>query len=125
MAKKLVADDDATFISLMSDYLGQHYRVLTAFNGHEMAQLAAQEKPALIILDISMPETSGASAYQLLRWDPGTSSIPVIFVSSHPRNKVKPPIPSEPHTRYFQKPIDFAELTQAIKELLSVRTENP
>ena len=53
----LIVDDEKRLVSLVESYLTQEgYRVATAFNGKQALEVAAKEKPDLIILDIMMPE---------------------------------------------------------------------
>ena len=61
----LIVDDEKRLVSLVESYLTQEgYRVATAFNGKQALEVAAKEKPDLIILDIMMPEMNG---YEFLR----------------------------------------------------------
>lgn len=84
MSKKvLVVDDSAADMTNMRTILadaGCH--VITAVNGREAIAKAKAEKPAVIFLDIVMPDMDGYEACRLLSEDPATRSIPVVFVTS-------------------------------------------
>jgi DNA-binding response OmpR family regulator len=56
----LVVDDERRLVSLVESYLKQEgYRVVTAFDGRAALDVAIQERPDLVILDIMMPEMDG------------------------------------------------------------------
>ncbi|MBK1649190.1 response regulator [Rhabdochromatium marinum] len=77
----LVVDDEPHNLAAMRQILSGQYRLLFARSGHEA--LAATERchPALILLDIQMPDLDGYSVCRQLMRDPATESIPVIFVT--------------------------------------------
>lgn len=84
MAKKvLVVDDELdmrTFITTLLETNG--YRPLSAQDGIQGLEIARNQKPKLIILDIMMPKESGISMYRELRKDPSLRDIPVIMLSA-------------------------------------------
>jgi len=59
----------------------QPYRFSIAFNGYQGYQLALATLPDLILLDVRMPEMDGYTACRLLKANPETEQIPVIFLS--------------------------------------------
>ena len=119
IAQILVADDNADITSLLKDYLTtKNHRVIVVNDGYQLAQKAGEHRPHLIITDIQMPGAYGSAAYKVLQSDKNTSSIPVIFISAHPYEKLKSILPVDPKTRFVQKPISFAALEEIIKELL-------
>jgi threonine synthase len=58
------------------------YTILEAADGREAIELAAQEQPDLIILDLMMPEMDGFGVMDALKQDPNTASIPIIVVTA-------------------------------------------
>ena len=58
------------------------YRTIDAGTGEEGVQLAREQQPALVLMDIQLPGISGVEAFHQLRADPSTSSIPVIAVTA-------------------------------------------
>jgi putative two-component system response regulator len=79
----LVVDDTPDNLSLMSGLLKDTYRVKLAINGEKALQLAqADSKPDLILLDIMMPGMSGYEVCEILKADPGTRDIPIIFLTA-------------------------------------------
>lgn len=84
MTKKvLVVDDSATEVTNMKTILSEAgCLVITASNGAEAVAKAKAEKPAVIFLDIVMPDMDGYEACRHLSADPQTKSIPVVFVTN-------------------------------------------
>jgi len=78
----LVVDDDPITQRVLQHYLtrtGHH--ILTATNGRQAIEVAERELPALIILDVMMPEMGGLTALRQLKEIEATKSIPVIIVT--------------------------------------------
>lgn len=119
IAQILVADDNLDITGLLKEYLTmKQHRVVTVSDGFQLAQKAIEFQPHLIITDIQMPGAYGSSAYQVLQKDPKTANIPVLFMSAHPYEKLKPILPNDPKTRFIQKPVKFDEFDAVIAELL-------
>ncbi|MCC2637425.1 MAG: AraC family transcriptional regulator [Moraxellaceae bacterium] len=81
-ATLLVIDDSPDELSLLTEYLRDaRLRLIVAFDGREGFEKAAALQPDLILLDVRMPRTDGFAACRLLKADPRTAGIPVIFLS--------------------------------------------
>jgi len=80
----VVADDDATTIVMISTIL-RHFKFecLVAHDGKEALEMARQKNPALVLLDVSMPQMDGFEALTALRTDMTTRNTPVILISAH------------------------------------------
>jgi putative two-component system response regulator len=78
----LVVDDEATNLSVMRQILKDNYRLVFAKNGDKALELAREEQPDLILLDVMMPGTSGYDVCAQLKQDKKTAEIPVIFVTA-------------------------------------------
>ena len=78
----LLVDDELQNLAAMRQILAPDYALVFARNGAEAIAAAAKHKPALILLDIQMPDMDGYTVCRLLKEDPLTASIPVIFVTS-------------------------------------------
>jgi CheY-like chemotaxis protein len=79
----LVAEDNAEqrslYVALLS---GVGYRVLEAADGVEAVEVVRRERPGLVLMDVTMPGTSGWNAVRTLREDPDTRAIPIIVATS-------------------------------------------
>src|SRR5476651_2808200 len=78
----LAVDDEASNLQLLRQILQDHYRLAYAKDGVRALELAAQERPDLILLDVMMPGMTGYEVCRALKADPATSAIPVIFVTA-------------------------------------------
>ncbi len=79
----LVIDDDRAATDLVQVILeNEGYRVLKAYEGTAGVELAARERPDLIILDLIMPEMSGFHVAHQLKQIPATRGIPIIILTS-------------------------------------------
>jgi putative two-component system response regulator len=79
----LVVDDSAINISAAEAALEADYEVLSVESAREMfSLLESGPRPALILLDVLMPEMNGYEAIIKLKSNPATSDIPVIFLTS-------------------------------------------
>jgi PAS domain S-box-containing protein len=79
----LVIDDDRAATDLVQLILeNEGYAVLKAFHGRDGVEVAARERPDLIILDLIMPETSGFNVAYQLKQIPATRAIPIIVLTS-------------------------------------------
>jgi putative two-component system response regulator len=81
--KILIVDDDPLIVTMYQDIL-QHngFMVLAAHDGPTALDLAARERPVLILLDIIMPEMDGFEVCRRLKADPELKGIPVIILTS-------------------------------------------
>jgi putative two-component system response regulator len=78
----LAVDDEATNLQLLRQILQDHYRLLFAKDGARALELAHQERPDLVLLDVMMPGMNGYEVCAALKADPATAAIPVIFVTA-------------------------------------------
>lgn len=91
-ASILVVDDTPDNVRLLSTILTEEgYQVRKALNGQRALTTIQEFPPALILLDVMMPDMNGYEVCKKLKDSPQTSSIPVIFLSAldHVLDKVK------------------------------------
>lgn len=121
--KILVIDDDPNLVSFLTMLLQDNgYDCITASDGKEGMEQVTKNKPDLILLDITMPETTGVRFYRNIKDQPDYSSIPVVMVTGvmkeferfiSTRRQVPPP------DAYFSKPVDKDALIKKVGELLA------
>jgi len=81
--KILIVDDEPDVVSLLERMLApEGYEVLKAYDGIGALDVAATERPDLILLDIMMPTMSGYEVCEQLKADPETQHIPVVCITS-------------------------------------------
>jgi diguanylate cyclase (GGDEF)-like protein len=82
MAPVLIVDDEPSNLATLKQILATDYHLVFARNGAEGLAAAKKHLPALILLDIKMPDMDGYTVCKMLKADALTENIPVIFVSS-------------------------------------------
>lgn len=78
----LLVDDEPANLHVLKHILQDDYRLLFARDGGRALELASNEHPQLILLDVMMPGTTGHEVCTRLKADPRTEAIPVIFVTA-------------------------------------------
>ncbi|HTG95130.1 MAG TPA: response regulator [Pyrinomonadaceae bacterium] len=118
----LVVDDSADNVAVMSLHLqDQGYRVVTASNGEEAISVAAQTRPNLILMDISMPGMDGLAATRRIRESDELSEVPVIAVTALGTEGFQRAAYDVGVSGYLTKPVDFDRMHQLVARLLTQR----
>jgi two-component system phosphate regulon response regulator PhoB len=78
----LIADAELEAVKLVTHHLAGGFRILTAPNGVAALDSARRAHPALVILDVLLPEMPGKEVLRALKADPSTAEIPVLILSS-------------------------------------------
>ena len=78
----LAVDDEPTNLQVLRQVLGADYRLLFATDGTRALQIARQQQPELILLDVMMPGMDGYTVCRTLKADAATRAIPVVFVTA-------------------------------------------
>ena len=125
--KILIVDDELDMRIFLCNLLGNcGYEPIDAADKDEGMQKAVIEKPALIILDVTMPKETGIQMYRELKEHQDLKNVPVIMVSTidkktfsiyqkfqgTPRQKVVP----DPGA-YLEKPLEAEELIELVRTL--------
>ena len=116
----LIVDDESDFIELVKFRLAKlGCEFLVANDGVQALSQARQFKPSLILLDILLPDLDGLSVCEILRRQPGTKKIPVIFMSALTGDVTKRSAAMHAED-FFTKPLDLNRLEKRISELLQI-----
>lgn len=122
MDKILIVDDENDFIEMMKFRLTSlDCEFLVAGNGVQALSQARQFRPDLILLDILLPDLDGLSVCEILKRQPITKKIPVIFLSALSGGVTRRTTAMQSED-FFTKPIDLPRLERRISELLHSRT---
>ena len=78
----LIVDDLPENIDILGAALADDYQIKIALDGEKCIQIARSARPDLILLDVMMPEMDGYRVCQILKSEPETQNIPVIFVTA-------------------------------------------
>ena len=120
MPRILIVDDESDFIELVKFRLAKlGCEFLVANDGVHALSQARQFKPSLILLDILLPDLDGLSVCEILRRQPGTKKIPVIFMSALTGDVTKRSAAMHAED-FFTKPLDLTRLEKRISELLQI-----
>jgi len=120
----LVVDDDPITQRVLQHYLtrtGHH--ILTATNGRQAIEVAERELPALIILDVMMPEMGGLTALRQLKEIEATKSIPVIIVTVQAAPLTQLEAEASGAALFITKPFSPTQLLAAVTGLLPERDQ--
>lgn len=118
----LIVDDHANIRALVTDYLEAHaYRVVSARDGAEALRVARQERPALILLDVMMPQLDG---FEFLRIYRKEHQVPVILLTARLTEADKVLGLELGADDYVTKPFSMQELVARIRAVLR-RTAPP
>lgn len=111
----LVVDDELDVRTFLETVLRKNgYEVITAENGGVGLQLARENKPDLITLDLMMPKQSGTDMYRKLQKDDDLAKIPVIVISGLSGRHLAVPEP----LAVFDKPIKPDEFMAVVEKAL-------
>ncbi|MFC1981189.1 response regulator [Chloroflexota bacterium] len=114
--KILVVDDERKIVDIVAAYLEREgYQVLVAYEGKSALELARQELPDLIILDLMLPEISGWDICRTLRKD---SDVPIIMLTARDETTDKIVGLELGADDYVTKPFDPKELVSRVKAVL-------
>lgn len=118
----LVVDDEPDARDFFSAVLEDSgYSVVCAADGNEAIRRLEEDMPALVTLDMTMPERSGVAVYRKLKEDETLKGIPVIIITGiaddfkqfiSTRRQVPPP------EGYLSKPIEAQQLVDMVTQLL-------
>lgn len=116
VTKVLVADDDLNIVKLIKLYLEKEdYEVCTAHNGREALDVFRHENPAIIILDIMMPEMDGNEVCREIR---RSSDVPIIMLTAKGETFDKVLSLELGADDYLVKPFEVKELMARMKAIL-------
>ena len=118
--KILIADDEQQLALAVKIRLqSKGYQVVTASDGRQALELAEQEKPDLVILDVLMPVMDGYSCLRELNTRFGRGKIPVIILTA--RDRMKDLFELEGIEDYVIKPFDHEDLLVRIDRVFKRR----
>ena len=116
----LVVEDNELNMKLFHDLLeAQGYRILQTGNGNHAFQLAMDERPDPILMDIQLPEKSGLDVTKEIKAEPAIRDIPVIAVTAFAMKDDEERIRAAGCDDYLAKPISVTEFLEKVKRVLA------
>lgn len=120
MAKILIAEDEPDIRDLIAFTLRfAGYEVVTGSNGEEAVQVAKQEFPDLILLDVRMPRMTGYEACKLIKADTRLKDVPVVFLSAKGQETEIRDGMNAGAEEYLLKPFAPDQLTERVRSILA------
>lgn len=115
----VVADDAGDILALVQTALTRAgYEVVTAGDGEAALRLIRERRPALAILDVSMPKLDGLGVLVQVREDPSLAGLPVILLSALAQESDVERGYSLGASKYVRKPFSPRELVSIVGEIL-------
>lgn len=120
MKKILIVDDQSEVRRLVEITLSvEDYQIIQAESGEKAIEMAREEKPDLIIMDVMMPGgIDGLEATRILKNDPETKECPIIILTSKGQESEREDGLAAGADEYFAKPFSPLELIQKVEEVL-------
>ena len=112
----LIVEDNATSMKLFRDVLlATGYRPLEATTGGQAFQLAADQAPAVVLMDIRLPDVDGISALGRLRADERTANIPVLALTAESMLGDRERLLAAGFDGYVSNPVDIVEFLDTVR----------
>ncbi|MEX2011645.1 MAG: response regulator transcription factor [Chloroflexota bacterium] len=122
----LVVDDDAKIVRLVRTYLERDgFTVITAADGRSALQAIEREAPALVVLDLMLPELDGRAVIRAVRREDASPSIPILVLSARGSTIERIAGLEDGADDYLAKPFSPSELVVRIKAILRRAGSNP
>jgi CheY-like chemotaxis protein len=119
MAKILIVDDEPDNIELLARRLSRRgFVVVSATSAEEGIEIAEQELPQVILMDIKMPVIDGLEATRRLKANPLTQQIPIITLTAHAMAEDRELALAAGANDYESKPVDLPRLLEKIQSFL-------
>ncbi len=121
--KILIIDDEPIICSMLTAILDAEYSVSCADNILEGLRIIRDEAPDLILLDINMPIFDGYELCQLLKADPATKQIPIIFITARTSQEDETKGLHSGASDYITKPINPNIVLARVKIQIEVKQQ--
>lgn len=118
-ARILVVEDNLDNMTLISDVLSSlNYSVIQAMDGEQGVRLAEEQKPDLILMDLSLPRMDGWTATRNIKANPELKQIPVIALTAHAMVGDRERALEAGCDDYVSKPINLRELATKLSQFI-------
>jgi len=122
----LIVEDNPVSLTLLEQLLKAHgYEVLGTPEGLQALDLARDEQPDLILMDIRLPDISGLEVTRLLKQDGRTKTIPIIAVTALASPEYERKGLESGCNAYIPKPITLGNFLRTIESFLKIRPVTP
>jgi two-component system, cell cycle response regulator DivK len=115
----IVEDNDVNRKLLLTVLRPYGYRLLVALDGEEAVQIASQEIPDLILMDLQLPRVNGYTATQRIKAQAATACIPIIALTAHAMAQQQEHAFQVGFDGYITKPINTRTFPGEIRQFLA------
>lgn len=115
----VVEDYEDTSLAMRLALEDQGYHILEAADGEEAVEIAARERPDVVLMDLNLPKLDGFAATARIRAHPELSGMQIVAVSAYPDADHRARALAVGCNAYVTKPIDFDWLKELLTNLLS------
>ncbi|MFO1251341.1 MAG: diguanylate cyclase [Inhella sp.] len=120
----LVVDDQPINIQALYRSFAADHQVFMATTGQQALQVAEQQRPDLILLDLELPDMDGLAVCQALKAQELTRDIPVIFVTAHGNDEVETRGLEAGAVDFIHKPINPAVVRARVRTHLTLKQQS-
>ena len=110
----LIVDDDITFLKMVKKWLMDKYQVTIVKSGMQAIKYITGHRPDLILMDYDMPITTGTKVLEMMRSEPDSADIPVIFLTGKADKETVLQVMSMKPQGYLLKSMKQADIVSAI-----------
>jgi CheY-like chemotaxis protein len=122
VAKVLVVDDDEVIVRLLElNFELEGHEVVSVLDGQQALDRIGELAPDVVLLDVMMPEVDGYRVCEVLRADPATAALPIVFLSARAQEVDIVRGTEVGGDAYVTKPFEPLELVELVERLVAER----
>ncbi len=120
-ARVLIVDDEPHMLRVLELSLRKGgFELLIGRNGREAVEIARREQPALIVMDVLMPELDGLAALRQLKQSPETHHLPVVMLTARGHVLTRQEAGESGAALFMTKPFSPTQLLQEARRLMGI-----
>lgn len=112
----VVEDDEVNMLVLQMQLEAEGYASLGARDGHEAIRIALEQRPALVLMDISMPGMDGVSAAQEICRQAGADAPQIVAVTAHVTSQHRALCAKAGFAGFIEKPVEIERLRKVLRD---------
>ena len=118
----LIVDDEPYMIRLLQHHIERAgFRMVKATNGREALERIREDRPALVIMDVMMPEINGLEVLAELRQREETRGLPVIIMTANAQRFTREQAEAAGVSAFLTKPFSPTQLMNEVRRQLEAR----
>ncbi len=122
----LIVDDEPQIVHVLAKALTmQGFEVISATDGLQGLQMARDQQPSLIVLDLHLPRLDGHAICKMLKSDQRSSSIPVVMLTASVEIEDREWASKTGADAFVSKPFELTEVVATVNALLAAKRASP